>query len=45
MLQVASVEGRLPGGDYLIGLRPGGAGLSSAALQVDLDQLLAKIRS
>lgn len=45
MLQVASVEGRLPGGEYLIGLRPGGAALSSAGLQADLDLLLARIRS
>jgi RNase P protein component len=44
MLQVASDEGRLPGGEYLIGLRPGGAGQSFAALQADLDQLLARIR-
>jgi len=44
MLQVASGEGRLPGGEYLIGLRPGGAGQSFAALQADLDQLLSRIR-
>jgi RNase P protein component len=44
MLQAASAEGRLPSGDYLIGLRTGGAAQSYAALQTDLDQLLARIR-
>jgi len=45
MLQVASNEGRLPPGEYLIGLRSGGAAQSFAALQTDLDQLLHRIRS